>query len=153
MRDEIQDLQKVVELGAPTPRGDEERQVRRKVDSGLVGNPSRLVVLGFPRPRMEKTLREAVQSIIARCAPSSTQGSIQVKAYDCSKKVFLDFDSNLEASTFHGMASSVGAFPFPNPEGGPDLQLRVRRDLPPFIQEAVLLSWESAPACLQNLWG
>eukprot|EP00959_Pyramimonas_sp_CCMP1952_P085092 1779075-Pyramimonas_sp.AAC.1 len=27
------------------------------------------------------------------------------------------------------MASSVGTFPFPNPEGGPDLQLRVRRDL------------------------
>eukprot|EP00959_Pyramimonas_sp_CCMP1952_P245482 5130739-Pyramimonas_sp.AAC.1 len=29
------------------------------------------------------------------------------------------------------MASSVGMFPFPNPGGGPDLQLRVRRDLPP----------------------
>eukprot|EP00959_Pyramimonas_sp_CCMP1952_P434183 9092095-Pyramimonas_sp.AAC.1 len=104
MRDEIQDLQKVVELGTPTPRGEEERQVRRKVDYGLVGNPSRLVVLGFPRPLMETTLCEAV----ARCAPSSTQGSIQVKAFGCSKKVFLDFSSNLEASTFHGMASSVG---------------------------------------------
>eukprot|EP00959_Pyramimonas_sp_CCMP1952_P349200 7316374-Pyramimonas_sp.AAC.1 len=43
MRDEIQDIQKVVELGSPTPRGEEERQVRRKIESGLVGNPSRLV--------------------------------------------------------------------------------------------------------------
>eukprot|EP00959_Pyramimonas_sp_CCMP1952_P198969 4161719-Pyramimonas_sp.AAC.1 len=83
MRDEIRDLRNVVDLGTPTPRGDDERQVRRRIDSGLVGNPSRLAVLGFSRPLMEKTLREAVQSILARCAPSSTQGSIQVKAYDC----------------------------------------------------------------------
>eukprot|EP00959_Pyramimonas_sp_CCMP1952_P108747 2273990-Pyramimonas_sp.AAC.1 len=39
MRDEIQDIQKVIELGTPTPRGEEEGQVRRKVESGLVGNP------------------------------------------------------------------------------------------------------------------
>eukprot|EP00959_Pyramimonas_sp_CCMP1952_P445980 9337200-Pyramimonas_sp.AAC.1 len=39
MRDEIQDIQKVVELGTPTPRGGDDRQVRRRVDSGLVGNP------------------------------------------------------------------------------------------------------------------
>eukprot|EP00959_Pyramimonas_sp_CCMP1952_P336036 7036260-Pyramimonas_sp.AAC.1 len=65
MRDEIQDLRNA-DGGTPTPRGDDDRQVRRKIDSGLVGNPSRLVVLGFPRPLMEKTLREAVQSILAR---------------------------------------------------------------------------------------
>eukprot|EP00959_Pyramimonas_sp_CCMP1952_P250039 5227117-Pyramimonas_sp.AAC.1 len=66
MRDEIQDIQKVVEPRAPTPRREDDRQVRRRVDSGLVGNPSRLVVLGFPRPLMGKTLREAVQSILSR---------------------------------------------------------------------------------------
>eukprot|EP00959_Pyramimonas_sp_CCMP1952_P066351 1385340-Pyramimonas_sp.AAC.1 len=76
MRDEIQDLRNA-DQGTPTPRGDDDRQVRRKIDSGLVGNPLRLVVLGSPRPLMEKTLREAVQGILTRCAPSSTQGSIQ----------------------------------------------------------------------------
>eukprot|EP00959_Pyramimonas_sp_CCMP1952_P028700 601959-Pyramimonas_sp.AAC.1 len=42
MRDEIQNLRNVVDLGTPTPPGDDEKQVRRKIDSGLVGNPSRL---------------------------------------------------------------------------------------------------------------
>eukprot|EP00959_Pyramimonas_sp_CCMP1952_P266494 5571281-Pyramimonas_sp.AAC.2 len=51
------------------------------------------------------------------------------------------------------MASSVGTFPFPNPEGGPDLQLRVRRDLPPLFQKVVLPPREYATACLQDLRG
>ena len=68
--------------------------------------------------------------MIEEFCPEAEQASIQIKAFDCSERVFLDAPSNLSASAFYAKAVSEGFFLFPSPAGGEVHRLRVRRSLP-----------------------
>ena len=130
IKDEIAEMKAGDEGMGGTATPTDGRMTRRRVEVSDVGNPTRLVLLGFKRPLMEATLRQAADPILSKCSTAADRPGIQVKAFNCSKKVFLDFPCTLQATAFHHKAVAEGPFRFPNPDGGEDLELRVRRDLP-----------------------
>eukprot|EP00959_Pyramimonas_sp_CCMP1952_P407768 8545689-Pyramimonas_sp.AAC.1 len=66
---------------------------------------------------MESALRLAVSPILDECATQEDRPGTQIKAFNCSKMVFLDFPCTLQASAFHAKAAALGPFQVPEPRG------------------------------------
>ena len=109
--------------------GDGGRRKLMRTSGPDQASATRLIVLGFEKPLLEASLKEAVAPIVAACSPTGEEPI--VRAYSLTRKVILDFPSTLSCTAFFGKSQSIGKTVYQNPIGGLGWELRVRRDLPP----------------------
>eukprot|EP00959_Pyramimonas_sp_CCMP1952_P324487 6791638-Pyramimonas_sp.AAC.1 len=64
---------------------------------------------------MENALRLAAGPILDKRAAQEERSGIQVTAFTCRKKVFLDFPCTLLAPAFHAKAVALGPVQVPKP--------------------------------------
>eukprot|EP00959_Pyramimonas_sp_CCMP1952_P419804 8793310-Pyramimonas_sp.AAC.1 len=90
---------------------------------------ARLVLLGFPRPLMQATLRRAAEVARRRRVPLHSHNSVVIKAFDPNRKAIFEFNSASAASDFPSNFQNIeGELQFPDPKGG-HFVLKARRDL------------------------
>ncbi len=97
-------------------------------DGSYPQGATRVVLLGFEKPLLADTLKKAAREMLAKLTPTADQSRMELRAFDLTRKVIIDFKTAMDCSNFLSMAPKVHDYAFIDKAGDKHC-LRLRRDM------------------------